>query len=267
MQLLISVRSPEEVAPALAGGAEIIDAKEPAHGSLGPVDQQTLRRIFESVPDDCPISIALGDFSSVDELRSALQDLAIPRRAAPSFLKFGFAGVRSPEQITLLLETAGSITRATAVSWKIVAVGYADWERAATIAPGLLRQLASAAGSAAILMDTWTKDGSGLLNWLQPDALADWVFRSREAGLLTALAGSLKLDDLSIISQAAPDIVGVRGAVCQGGREGKVSESRVRRFHQALLVGSLGEASATGSGRLGETPCSPAILSRHTIAK
>ena len=35
MRLLVSVRSAEEVSAALAGGADIIDAKEPERGSLG----------------------------------------------------------------------------------------------------------------------------------------------------------------------------------------------------------------------------------------
>ena len=35
MRLLVSVRSAAEVRPALAGGADIIDAKEPSLGSLG----------------------------------------------------------------------------------------------------------------------------------------------------------------------------------------------------------------------------------------
>jgi uncharacterized protein (UPF0264 family) len=181
----------------------------------------------------------------VAELRSTLQDLTLPTRAAPGFLKLGFAGLRSPEQIALLLTTAATTTRAMAGSWGIVAVGYADWERAESISPTLLPRFAEKAGAAAVLIDTWIKDGRGLLNWLQPDRLAEWVVRGREAGLLTALAGSLKLDDLDSITQVAPDIVGVRGAVCRGGREGMVSEDRVSRFRRALMLGSLGEASGT----------------------
>ena len=45
MRLLVSVRAAAEVAPALAGGADIIDAKEPARGSLGAVSPTRLREI------------------------------------------------------------------------------------------------------------------------------------------------------------------------------------------------------------------------------
>ena len=42
MRLLVSVRSAAEVGPALAGGADIIDAKEPGRGSLGAGDRPTV---------------------------------------------------------------------------------------------------------------------------------------------------------------------------------------------------------------------------------
>ena len=45
MRLLVSVRSEEEARAALAGGAEIIDAKEPSRGALGAVEIGVLREI------------------------------------------------------------------------------------------------------------------------------------------------------------------------------------------------------------------------------
>src|SRR5262245_17605754 len=40
--LMVSVRSAEEVEPALAGGAALIDIKEPARGALGPASIETI---------------------------------------------------------------------------------------------------------------------------------------------------------------------------------------------------------------------------------
>ena len=68
MQLLVSVRSAEEVGPALEGGADIIDAKEPDRGSLGPVVGCDARRDIRRVPpENQPVSVALGDLASVEE--------------------------------------------------------------------------------------------------------------------------------------------------------------------------------------------------------
>jgi uncharacterized protein (UPF0264 family) len=142
-----------------------------------------------------------------------------------------------------LLEIASSATRTMAAPWQVVAVAYADSERAGSVQPMVIPELAEAAGAAAVLVDTWGKDGRGLLSWLDPDMLALWVAEARGRGLLTALAGSLHSDDLALVCRAGPDVIGTRGAVCVGGREGTVVEERVRLFRSALRVGSTGESS------------------------
>jgi uncharacterized protein (UPF0264 family) len=234
LQLLVSVRSADEVGPALAGGADIIDAKEPDRGSLGAVDRDVLSRILQRVPDDCAVSVALGDVTRPEEVLAAVHGLELPERASPTYLKLGFAGVRSPNQIRLLIESAVSVARGMAASPTIVAVAYADRERARTVPPAALSPLAEAAGAAGVLLDTHGKDGRGLLEWLPPSALVDWVAAAREAGLLAALAGSLRSRDLALVCRAEPDVVGIRGAACTGGRQGQVSEDRVRRFRLGL---------------------------------
>jgi hypothetical protein len=63
-----------------------------------------------------------------------------------------------------------------------------------------------------------------------PTALAQWVDKAHDAGLLVALAGQLTADDLSFVREAGADIVGVRGAACEGGRNGRVTAERVRQL-------------------------------------
>ena len=230
----MSVRSADEVGPALAGGDDIIDAKEPDRGSLGAVDRNVLSRILQRVPDDCGVSVALGDVTRPEEVLAAVHGLELPQRASPTYLKLGFAGVRSPDQVGILIEIAVSMTSGMAAAPRIVAVAYADPERAGTVPPSLIPPLAEAAGAAGVLLETHGKDGRGLLEWLPCGALVDWVAVAREAGLLAALAGSLRPRDLALVGRAQPDVVGVRGAACSGGRQGRVSEDRVRRFRRAL---------------------------------
>ena len=54
MKLLVSVRNATEAAAARAGGADIIDAKEPAAGALGAVRLTTFEDIVDAVADACP---------------------------------------------------------------------------------------------------------------------------------------------------------------------------------------------------------------------
>ena len=50
MDLLVSVRSAEEAASALEGGAALIDIKEPVRGSLGRADANVIAPLHELVP-------------------------------------------------------------------------------------------------------------------------------------------------------------------------------------------------------------------------
>ena len=66
--LLVSVRSAAEALVAMAGGADLIDVKEPSRGSLGAVDPEVLSEICDAVGGRLPISAALGELAeSVDE--------------------------------------------------------------------------------------------------------------------------------------------------------------------------------------------------------
>lgn len=232
MQLLVSVRSAAEVGPALEGGADIIDAKEPARGSLGPVSPATLTEMLARAPLECPFSVALGDLASPEEVIRAIASIELPARPGPTYLKLGFAGVRSPEIATKTLVAAVAALAERGSAALVIAVAYADSERAKTLSPDLIPGCARRAGAAGVLLDTHTKDGIGLLGWLAPRACTTWVAGARREGLLTALAGALRLEDLDAIAAAGPDVVGVRGAACEGGRQGHITANRVRQLRQ-----------------------------------
>lgn len=234
MQLLVSVRSAVEVGAALVGGADIIDAKEPDLGSLGPVSPDTLAEILALVPPECPFSIALGELASPEEAAAAIAGLELPARLAPTYVKLGFAGVDSPLEVARIVAGAVAEVAEKGSSALVVAVAYADAVRAGTPGPDVILDQAGGAGAAGLLLDTYTKDGIGLLSWLPPSALADWVTAARSGGLLTALAGALTLETLDPVCSAGADVVGVRGAACEGGRQGRVDPARVRALRQRV---------------------------------
>jgi hypothetical protein len=229
MRLLVSVRSGEEVAAALAGGADIIDAKEPARGSLGAVTAAVLATIAARTPSSVPLSVALGDCTGLAELWAALEVARTGERSAPVYLKVGFAGVRSFVRITALLEAAiGAASGA-----RIVAVGYADFGVAGSAPPEEVLRAAVAARAGGLLVDTWLKDGRALLDHLSIERLTALSLSARAAGLLFAVAGSLGPDAISRLVGIA-DVLGVRGAACRGGRVGAVDEERVARLRRCV---------------------------------
>ncbi len=61
VRMLASVRSAEEALFALKAGADLIDAKEPSGGTLGAVEEETLREIVSAVARRLPVSSTVGD--------------------------------------------------------------------------------------------------------------------------------------------------------------------------------------------------------------
>ena len=246
MRLLVSVRSADEVEPALSGGADIIDAKEPGNGSLGSVSPATLAEVASRVPSNQELSVALGDVSSVAQVTALVDGLWLPPRSATTYLKLGFAGLRSPETVRELLGAAIGAASRHRSRVTIIAVAYADAERAAALPAEVILRAAEVLGAGGLLMDTHLKDGTRLLDWQTPESLAAWVFRARESGLMAGLAGALRSDDVAALAKADADVIGFRGAACDAGRLGQVSIERVAVLRRCV-------DAATGNSEAGST--------------
>ena len=256
MQLLISVRSTAEVGAALDGGADIIDAKEPVHGSLGAVPLPVLARIMARVPAGEQLSIAMGDLRAPNTVRAAISALPAPPSASGVYLKFGFAGVDSPRKIRTLLATAATASQSVESRPLVVAVAYADAAPAGTAPPEDVVEAAAEAGARGVLLDTYRKDGRNLLDSLGLSRLEQCLRAARLAGLTTAAAGSLGPGNLAQLPAQDIDILGFRGAACAGGRNGRLDRDRVHALRQALdrqFGLSSGHFRLLGR-ELGETP-------------
>jgi uncharacterized protein (UPF0264 family) len=97
----------------------------------------------------------------------------------------------------------------------------------------------AAAGFAGIMLDTAGKDGRGLRDFLADDDLARFVDSARGHGLLTGLAGSLKLSDVPALLPLAPDYLGFRGALCAGSsRTGPLDADALREVRARIARGA-----------------------------
>lgn len=237
--LLVSVRSAEEADAALAGGAAVIDVKEPGRGPLGAADIEVVREVINRVGQRAPVSAALGEL-----IDAGASDL---RRLPPGlrFAKLGLAGCAAIEVWPERWQTAMSCLD-PAIS--PVAVAYAD--RSAARAPGLPRVLTFAreARCTTLLIDTFDKSSGSLLDILDIRRLGTFMGAARKAGLAVVLAGNLRLAHIEQIRRLKPDLVGVRGAVCRGGRAGTVCADLVAEFASAL--GGRRPQVATPNSRL-----------------
>lgn len=233
MRLLVSVRDAEEARVAWQHGAEIVDAKEPATGALGAVPRAVLREIRAALPPAVPVSAALGDVATLEEVGSALAGLP----AGLAFVKLGFRGVAPAARVERLLAEAVGRAGSRPDGPKVIAVAYADWRETGGVAPEEYPALIAAAGAAGLLIDTARKDGRALPDHLPPADLAAIGVLLRERGLLYALGGSLTALDIPLVAAARADILGVRGAVTVGGRTSAIDPARVAALAESLRAG------------------------------
>jgi (5-formylfuran-3-yl)methyl phosphate synthase len=231
MRLLVSVAGPGEARAALAGGADVIDAKDPRRGALGAVRPGVLRAVREAVGSGCPLSAALGDVAAADEAK-VLHRAAAAAALGAAFVKVGFSGISNATSARRL---ASAVRRHAGDQTQVVVVAYADWQQAESLDPAAIVALAAETGSAGVLLDTAVKS-RGLFTVLAPAMVAEWVAAAHAVGLFAALAGSLEGKDFSMAHALDADIVGIRGAACLGGRTGRVSASRVAAL--SALVGA-----------------------------
>jgi len=226
MQLLVSAASVEDARAAVEGGAQIVDAKNPQAGPLGPVPIDVFQSIVAAVAGARPVTAALGD--ARDE--AAIDALACAFAAAGAALvKVGFDGLSNIRMVDALARaTVRGATRGS-LSTGVVLVAYADAIDPA-MSPATLLEVASTAGAAGVLLDTADKSGPRLTELVAPAWLTEWVRVARRRSLAVALAGRLRAEDLPIVATSGADVAGVRGAACDGGRNGRISAARVREL-------------------------------------
>jgi uncharacterized protein (UPF0264 family) len=91
------------------------------------------------------------------------------------------------------------------------------------------------AGADVAMIDTGIKDGRSAFEFMDEVALIQFVEQNRELGLQTAIAGSLKFEDLDAVKRIDPDIIGVRGMVCGGDRSATIRAELVERAMKMLV--------------------------------
>jgi (5-formylfuran-3-yl)methyl phosphate synthase len=232
MRLLVSVVNAGEVEAALAGGADIVDVKNPAEGSLGAPVPALLRAVRSRVASPAEVSVALGDAPHLPGTMA----LAAAGAAAcgADYLKIGLFGSARPEQAFELLAAVRRAASEVNPRTRLMAAAYADASRVGALPPGELPSIARRAGFHGVMLDTAVKDGASTFTAMGDDAVADFFAAARALGLVTAMAGALGPADFERAQRLGADIVGVRGSACEGGRQGTVSASRVRALRAAL---------------------------------
>jgi uncharacterized protein (UPF0264 family) len=234
LKLLISPKDEKEAAEAIAGGADIIDVKNPKEGALGANFPWIIKRIREITPKNIEVSCTLGD---VPNLPGAMSLAALgAATTGVDYIKAGLYGLKTEEDAVYLTRSVTRAVRDFDSSIKVVITGYADASRVGSVNPMLIPDITHKAQADIAMIDTAVKDGKNLFTFLTINQLRSFVDAAHDHGLKAALAGSLKKEDLPAVYALGADVVGLRGAACTHGDrvDGRITRETVRELVEVV---------------------------------
>ena len=233
MKLLVSPINLEEAKAAYNGGADIIDVKNPKEGSLGANFPWVIRSVKEAMDPKTPVSATIGDMNYKPGTASlAALGAAV---AGADYVKVGLYDVQTTEQAIDMVEHVVKSVKDYDPSKKVVISGYADYKRINSIPLRELPPICADCGADVVMMDTGIKDGRSTFEFMTNEELSQFVESARDLGLVTAIAGNIKFEDIEAINQIGPDIIGIRGCVCGGDRNSTIQQKLVEELKSMMV--------------------------------
>ncbi|MGB8219923.1 MAG: (5-formylfuran-3-yl)methyl phosphate synthase [Methanoregula sp.] len=221
MQLLVSPSSISEAQCSVA--ADIIDVKKPSEGSLGANFPWVIREIKTFAKK--PVSAAIGDFPYKPGGASLAAYGAAC--AGADYIKIGLA-FPGKDHAREVIEAVTKAVKDEFPEKFVVIAGYSDYERMGSISPFDIAPITAACGADFAMVDTGIKDGRSTFSFMDEATLARFTAANKKLGIGTALAGSLKFEDIDALKRIDPEIIGVRGMVCGGDRNATIREDLVK---------------------------------------
>ncbi len=239
MLLMVSVQNLEEAMEALHGGADIVDVKNLQEALVGSAHPLTVKAVRESIPTARHASVTLGVVPN--QAGTVAMAVYAAGMLDATSVKVGFMRAEYNQAVEVLLECREALN---GFDTKLVGSLFADNPLYDGLDASHMVDLAEAGKCDGWLIDTLTKDGRNLFDFIPESDLRDMVVAGKKSGMSTALSGHLKMDDLDELARINPDIVGVRGAVCQkGDRVAAVHRDAVGEFRRQLDLRESGQIS------------------------
>jgi len=231
-KILISVTSIEEARLASAGGADIIDLKDPDNGALGALPLDKIAEVVrfvktQTVYGDKVTSATIGDLPLHPDLIARQAGRLLETEV--DIVKIGFfsePGLQFADYEYCL----NGLKALAAKGAKLIAVLFAEHSY-----PEGLLALIKNAGFYGVMMDTAEKNGATFLDYHSIEFVRTMARTLQDHGLMFGLAGSLKLQHVAGIKEINPDYVGFRGGVCVNNlRNLAIDSDKIRAIRQSM---------------------------------
>jgi hypothetical protein len=238
MKVLISPVSIEEARGILDTGVDIMDVKNVNEGSLGAQFPWITKQVVEMCSGPgIKVSATLGDLP----FKPGTGGLAAYGCATTgaSYVKAGLHGCKTADEAFQMMDTIRKSVRMVSDTADVVAAGYADWRKFGGLSAMDLVKAANDSQCDVVMVDTAIKDGSTLFDCMSIAELKDFCDAAKSAGMIVALAGSLKSEHAEWLFDINPDLIGVRGAVCGGPtRKSAICPDKTRAFVEYFHAGA-----------------------------
>ena len=237
MILMVSVQNVGEALQALKGGADIVDVKNLQEALVGSAEPQIVADVLESIPTERHGSVTLGVVPN--QAGTVAMSVYTARILDATSVKVGFMNSTYDEALDVLLACKRALVGSET---KLIGSLFADNGELGALDVSHLIKLCEESKCDGFLIDTLSKDGRNLFDFISESQLHELVIAGKEARMSTALSGHLKISDLDELARINPDIVGVRGAVCtKGNRSEAVYWEAVADFKSELFKREQGE--------------------------
>lgn len=230
LMLMVSVQNLKEAIEAERGGADIIDVKNLQEALVGSGHPNLVKDIKSKIAKDKHVSVTLGVVPN--QPGTVAMAVYAAGLLGASTVKVGFTKTDYDTAVEVLKESKRALNGSNS---KLIASLFADNHLYNGLDATLMVKLTKDGGCDGFLIDTLTKDGRNLFDFLSEEKLHEMVKEAKQLGLSTSLSGHLRLDNLDELVRINPDLIGVRGAACnKGNRIDGVEEEAVRVFKREL---------------------------------
>ena len=227
LNLLISIKSIDEVSSKYFNNVDILDLKNPSEGAIGSWEVDKILKIVKIYGKKIKISATTGEDRNPGIIKKKLEQFD---KLGLDFIKFGLFANNQNEFDKLL-----NVLEVNKFKTELVPVVFAD---NSFLKKNMIKNILKIKnkGFKYILIDTYSKLSDNLMDLYNTKFLKKILKVSLENKIFVGLAGKLNTLHLPELVQLQPKIIGFRSAICKNNnRVSSLSIEKVNDLYYSIL--------------------------------